>query len=219
MSPQLTHPSFLFLAKKSTSPLIFSIVCQNYGTRPEFITLSNKDIPTSRELTKQHASLFKLLNCDAMLSIILKRIVPDTNKVTMFGYIALSPPKDWVPHFHPRGNVHAPLYSGVTTLHLKSKKQRTNKKPSLIITLLKPFIQRPKQVKLPRREPSLPTEPTSKSTEKSHSATHQHCNCSRILFDQTPLSPDLTSNCFSWTIFCSFRPVNLPAKDRLLLQV
>ena len=43
---------------------------------------------------------------------------------------------------------------------------------------LKPFIQRPEKLPLPRREPSLPRELKSKSEQKPHSAFHQHCNCS-----------------------------------------
>ena len=54
---------------------------------------------------------------------------------------------------------------------------------------IKPFVPRPKELQLPRHEPSLPRAPESKPPQKSHFAIHEHCNCSQTLFDQIPPSP------------------------------
>ena len=57
------------------------------------------------------------------------------------------------------------------------------------------FIQRPEERQLPRREPSLHRETTSKSTGKPHSTTHVLYNCSQTLIDQiTPNPRPLTSS-------------------------
>ena len=134
MSQQVTHLRLLFLVKQSTFPLISSSLRQSNGTRPTCIGLSNKNLQTCTEFTEQHALIFKLLNCSAMLCIILKRMAPDISQVTMFSYRALSPPKDWIPNIHPHGNVHTQFCSGLATSHIKSKTQRSNKRPSFILT-------------------------------------------------------------------------------------
>ena len=135
MNRQITHPSFFFLAKILTSPLIFSTLRQNNPTRSLCINLFNKNVLTFNEIAKQQASIFKLLNCEAMFCIILNCMAPDTSQVTMFGYIVLLPPKDWVPNFHPRAKVSIKFHSVSTTLHIKSKTQLTKRRPSFIMTV------------------------------------------------------------------------------------
>ena len=51
------------------------------------------------------------------------------------------------------------------------------------------FVQRPEELQLQRREPSLLRAPESKPPQKSHFAIHEHCNCSQTLSDQIPPSP------------------------------
>ena len=69
-------------------------------------------------------------------------------------------------------------------------KNTVNQKETIVhYERLKPFVQRPEELQLPRREPSLPRESASKSPQKSHFAIHEHCNCSQTLFDQIPPSP------------------------------
>ena len=69
-------------------------------------------------------------------------------------------------------------------------KNTANQKETIVhYDRLKPFVQRPEELQLPRREPSLPSEPASKSAQKPDSAIHQHCNCSQILSDQIPPNP------------------------------
>ena len=79
MNQEVTHGSFLFLARKSTSLLIFSTLLKDNPTRPMCISLFNKNVLTCNELTKKHASI-------------------------------------------------------LTTLHMKSKAQRTKRRPSFIMT-------------------------------------------------------------------------------------
>ena len=64
-------------------------------------------------------------------------------------------------------------------------KNTANQKETIVhVDRLKPFVQRPEELQLPRCEPSLPREPASKSAQNPHSAIHQHCNCSQILSDE-----------------------------------
>ena len=69
-------------------------------------------------------------------------------------------------------------------------KNTVNQKETIVhYDRLKPFVQRPEELQLPRREPSLPKAPESKPPQKSHFAIHEHCNCSQTLSDQIPPSP------------------------------
>ena len=87
-------PQFLVFGEEINLPLIFSTLRQNSPTRLTCISLFNKNLLICSELTKQHASTFKLLNSNATLCITLKCMAPDASQVTMFGYIVLSPPRD-----------------------------------------------------------------------------------------------------------------------------
>ena len=69
-------------------------------------------------------------------------------------------------------------------------KNKANQKETIVLyDHLKPLLQRPEELQLPRREPNLPRVPESKSAQKPHFAIHQHCNCSQTLSDQIPPSP------------------------------
>ena len=54
---------------------------------------------------------------------------------------------------------------------------------------LKPFVQRPEELQLPRREQTLLRAPESKPPQKSNFAIHEHCNCSQTLSNQIPPNP------------------------------
>ena len=69
-------------------------------------------------------------------------------------------------------------------------KSTVNQKETIVhYDRLKPFVQRPEELQLPRREPSLPRVPESKPPQKPHFAINEHCNCSQTLSDQIPLNP------------------------------
>ena len=84
-------PQFFVSGEEISLPLIFSTLCQNNPTKPTSISLFNKNLLTCNELTKQHASNFKPLSCDATFCIILKRKALDTSEMTVFGYTTPSP--------------------------------------------------------------------------------------------------------------------------------
>ena len=98
----------------------------------------------------------------------------------------------------------------------KIKNTANQKETILHYDRLKPFLQRPEELQLPRREPKLPRLPETKSAQKPLFASHQYCNCSQILPDQVPLSPRPRSA--SPAHFLQFLSPKLPSKD-LLLQV
>ena len=54
---------------------------------------------------------------------------------------------------------------------------------------LKPFVERPEKLQLPRREPCFPRGQASKLARKQDSAIHQQCNCSQNFSDQVPPNP------------------------------
>ena len=84
------------------------------------------------------------------------------------------------------------LYKFLQCLNDVTNKIRNtaNRKQTIVhYDRLRAFVQRPVELKLPRPEPSLPKETASKSAQKPHSVVHQHCNCSQILSDQIPPSP------------------------------
>ena len=69
-------------------------------------------------------------------------------------------------------------------------KNTVNQKETIVhYDRLKPFVQRPEKLQLPRLEPIFPKEPARKLARKADSAIHQHCNCSQNLSDQVPPNP------------------------------
>ena len=127
-------PQFLVSGEEIHLPLDIQYASEEQRNKPTCISLFSKNVPTFKEPTIQYTFISKLLKCDAMLCIILKRTDPHTNQVTKFGYITLSPLKDWVPNSHPVVKVHIQLQSALATFYIKSKTQRSKKRPSSIMT-------------------------------------------------------------------------------------
>ena len=75
---------------------------------------------------------------------------------------------------------------------------------------LKPFVQRPEELQLPRREPSLPRVPESKPPQEPNFAIHEHCNYSQTLSDQISsiLRPRSASPVTFSAVFVSETPIH-----------
>ena len=94
-------------------------------------------------------------------------------------------------------------------------KNTANQKETIVhYDRTKPFVQRPEELQPPRREPSLPRVPESKSAQKPHSAIHKHCNCSQTV--QTKLQQALDPEVHLQPHFQHFLSPKLPYKDLLL---
>ena len=82
-------------------------------------------------------------------------------------------------------------------------KNTANEKETIVhFCCLKPFIQRPENLQLPRQEPSLPRESTCTSAPELHSVTHKHCNWYQILFNL--IAPSSWTNYLTKPVFCTF---------------
>ena len=205
MNRQDTHPKFLFFAKNSTSPLTLNALLQTNGTWLMCISLSNKNVLTCKELTEQQAFSFKLLNWDAMLCRILKRMASDASRGTVFDYIAFSAPTGLSPKLSSPQKGPFTIVQCLNDVTYKMKSTANQKQTIVHYVHLKPFIQRSEEPQLPRRKQSLSRVPESKSAHKPHFAFQQHCNRIQTLSDQIPPSP------LSWSASpAPFSPVIFP---------
>ena len=108
------------------------------------------------------------------------------DNVWLHGFVT---PKGWKPKLASPwkgSNTFAQCLNDVTC----EIKNTVNKKETILnYGRLKPFLQRPDEVQILRREPNLFRETTSNSIQKPHFTSHKHCNCSQNLSDHFPLSP------------------------------
>ena len=82
-------PQFLVFGEETNLPIDIQYPSPEQPNKTDvhqFVQQKRVDMQRAHEA---HACIFKLLNCDAMLCIIVICMAPDTSQVTMFGYIAL----------------------------------------------------------------------------------------------------------------------------------